>query len=74
VRPATHGSFDDAAVAGGHCEVCQPDACCCLDGGPLPCDPFDGSVGPDGRPKPPETPWPRYHPVPTRPMLGPTDR
>lgn len=45
----------------------------CIDGGPLGYDPSmdDGSLGRGGS-KAPEIPWPRYHPVPTRPIFGPT--
>jgi hypothetical protein len=42
----------------------------CLDGGPLEVDPFDPNVDADGQPKPPEVPWPRFHPVPTRPVFA----
>ncbi|GAA5507847.1 hypothetical protein [Novipirellula caenicola] len=41
-----------------------------FDGGALTVDPFDSSVGQDGSIKPPEIPWPRFHPVPTRPVFG----
>ena len=39
--------------------------------GSLEADPFDTCVGENGKPKPPEVPWPRFHPVPTRPVFGP---
>ncbi|TWT79915.1 hypothetical protein CA13_13250 [Planctomycetes bacterium CA13] len=39
--------------------------------GPLEVDPFDDSVDQSGVVKPPEIPWPRFHPVPTRPVFGP---
>lgn len=42
----------------------------CVDGGPLDVDPFDPTLDVDGNPKQPEVPWPRYHPVPTRPVFG----
>ncbi|MGB7329583.1 MAG: hypothetical protein WBD31_32210 [Rubripirellula sp.] len=47
----------------------------CLDGGSLDVDPFgsdfDSEFGAGGgEPKPPEVPWPRFHPVPTRPVFG----
>ena len=45
---------------------CSSSQGCCLDGGPLDCDPFDHQ----GEPAPPEIPWPRFHPVPTRPVFG----
>ena len=41
-----------------------------FDGGALKVDPFDTSVDENGIPKPPEIPWPRFHPVPTRPVFG----
>jgi hypothetical protein len=36
----------------------------CLDGGPLEEDPLEQV------PAEPEVPWPRFHPVPTRPIFG----
>jgi hypothetical protein len=42
----------------------------CLDGGPLEVDPFDCSLDVNGNPKQPEIPWPRFQPVPTRPVFG----
>lgn len=42
----------------------------CIDGGPLEVDPFDPSLDVNGNPKQPEVPWPRFHPVPTRPVFG----
>ncbi len=30
----------------------------------------DSSLGEHGSQKPPEVPWPRYHPVPTRPVFS----
>jgi len=41
-------------------------------GGPLEIDPFDTSVDSQGTPKAPEVPWPRFHPIPTRPVFGGT--
>ncbi len=42
----------------------------CIDGGPLEVDPCDPSLDVHGNPKQPEVPWPRFHPVPTRPVFG----
>ncbi|WP_246151376.1 hypothetical protein [Rubripirellula reticaptiva] len=43
----------------------------CIDGGSLEVDPFGSAFGSDStEPKPPEVPWPRFHPVPTRPVFG----
>ena len=57
-----------------HDDPHQPPTHCveddCFTGGSLECDPFDTSVGPEGKPKPPEVPWPRFHPIPTRPVFG----
>lgn len=41
-------------------------------GGDLEFDPFDTSQGEFAAPPPPppEVPWPRFHPVPTRPVFG----
>ncbi|GAA4463808.1 hypothetical protein [Novipirellula rosea] len=41
-----------------------------FDGGALAVDPFDSSVEQDGSIKAPEIPWPRFHPMPTRPVFG----
>lgn len=43
-----------------------------LDGGPLDSDPLDPLLDENGNPrkKPDEIPWPRFHPVPTRPVFG----
>ncbi|MDA8743133.1 hypothetical protein N9N28_00745 [Rubripirellula amarantea] len=40
----------------------------CVSGGALDVDPFDQSAGEHRPPAEPEVPWPRYHPVPTRPL------
>ena len=70
--PADHGgafgawSNDPGAAAGSQCAGGD-----CVIGQPLEVDPFDTSVDPDGKPKPPEIPWPRFHPIPTRPVFGP---
>jgi len=45
----------------------------CIDGGPLEVDPLDPSLDFNGNPKQPEVPWPRFHPVPTRPVFGISD-
>lgn len=42
----------------------------CVDGGQLEVDPFDPTLDVYGYPKQPEIPWPRFHPVPSRPILG----
>ncbi len=42
-----------------------------LDGGPLECDPLDPAAGEHGKPKQDEVPWPKFYPVPTRPVFGP---
>ncbi|WP_442509119.1 hypothetical protein SH528x_000669 [Novipirellula sp. SH528] len=41
-----------------------------FDGGALAVAPFDSSVEQDGSIKAPEIPWPRFHPMPTRPVFG----
>jgi hypothetical protein len=33
-------------------------------------DPCDPSLDVNGVPKKPDVPWPRFHPVPTRPVFG----
>ncbi|TWU40905.1 hypothetical protein [Novipirellula artificiosorum] len=47
-----------------------PWGCDTFGGGALTVDPFDASVDEQGTAKPPEVPWPRFHPVPTRPVFG----
>ncbi|WP_146458311.1 hypothetical protein [Rubripirellula tenax] len=42
----------------------------CSDGGALGFDPFDPNAIEGGQTEPPEVPWPRFHPVPTRPVFG----
>lgn len=42
----------------------------CIDGGPLDFDPLDPTLDEQGNQRQPEIPWPRYHPVPTRPVFG----
>jgi len=42
----------------------------CSDGSPLDV-PAVGLGGNAPQAKPPEVPWPRFHPVPTRPVFGP---
>ena len=67
------GCVDGSCVANEHgFHACQSSAAggFCLDGGPLEVDPFDPNLDVDGNPKPPEVPWPRFHPVPTRPVYG----
>lgn len=61
------GHCDDPGHCDGHCgaPIAAP-----LDGGPLGIDPFDTTVELDGAPKTPEVPWPRFHPLPTRPVFG----
>lgn len=69
---------DGSSLPGGHCDphahpvhdgVMHQGVL--IDGGPLEVDPFDPSVDVDGNRKQPEIPWPRFHPVPTRPVFGP---
>lgn len=43
----------------------------CIGGESLDVDPFDTANGEYAKPpEPPEVPWPRFHPVPTRPVFG----
>lgn len=66
-------AFNDASDLGDGIHAGDFDSSgeACIDGGPLGHDPsMDGSAG-GGDTKPPEIPWPRYHPVPTRPIFGP---
>ena len=81
--PADHGGlFGHWHTANS---PCRRQACCnqphgathegqtagfCIDGGPLAVDPLDPSLDVDGHPKQPDVPWPRFHPVPTRPVFG----
>jgi hypothetical protein len=63
-----HGVDHVGACTDGHCE--EPSRC--LVG--MPCDggPLDPTLDLDGNPKKNEekVPWPRFHPVPTRPVFG----
>ena len=43
----------------------------CIGGESLSVDPFDTTQGEYAKPpEPPKVPWPRFHPVPTRPVFG----
>lgn len=53
-----------------HADPCHQTAGFCLDGGPLEADPFDPTLDANGNPRKPEVPWPRFHPVPSRPVFG----
>lgn len=44
----------------------------CLDGVPTDADLCDPALDVNGHPKQPQVPWPRFHPVPTRPVFGAT--
>ncbi len=59
IGAGVHGHVSDAHCTSSFCETD------CL-GGPLEEDPF----GDEKKPAPPEIPWPRFHPVPTRPIFG----
>jgi len=41
-----------------------------IDGGPLECDHQEPSLEGNEPPKKDEIPWPRFHPIPTRPVFG----
>jgi hypothetical protein len=41
-----------------------------IDNGALTVDPFDTTTGEFSDPKKDEIPWPRFHPIPTRPIFG----
>jgi hypothetical protein len=68
-----HNVDQVGACTDGHCE--DPSRCLVgmpCDGGPLDSDPLDPMLDLDGNPKKNEekVPWPRFHPVPTRPVFG----
>lgn len=69
--PVTHGATvsEISAAHGNSCEL-HGSSRICLDGGPLEVDPFDPTLDVNGNPKQPEIPWPRFFPVPTRPVFG----
>lgn len=46
----------------------SPPTAACLTGGALEADPFDPASVPGGV-EPESVPWPRFHPVPTRPII-----
>ena len=67
------GGFANGPV--GNLSECHCGANChrgagCLGGDELSLDPFDTSQGKYAVHEEPEIPWPRYHPVPTRPIFG----
>ena len=68
-NPVGHGN---SAGHGSHCQAnsypLSPGGC--LMGDELGGDPFDTTQGEYAKPEDPEVPWPRYHPVPTRPVFG----
>jgi len=68
---AVQAIFPEQPLAPGHAcgSACQADDC---DGGILPMevDPVTG-LPCVKKSKAPEVPWPRFHPVPTRPVFGP---
>ncbi|KAA1261666.1 hypothetical protein LF1_42210 [Rubripirellula obstinata] len=60
--------MDHAAGAIGSSVDCSLDY---IGGESLAVDPFDTENGEYAKPpEPPEVPWPRFHPVPTRPIFG----
>ncbi len=75
-------AFNDASDLGDGIYAGDFDASgeACIDGGSLGYDPSfpafgdpafgDPAFGGSNQPAPPEIPWPRYHPLPTRPIFG----
>lgn len=76
-------SLDGVSLAGHHCNdpSCVLDhhfidgqgihgARFAIDGGPLEEDPFGPVAGSNGAASESEIPWPRFHPIPTRPVFG----
>jgi len=67
--------FDDPADSGGLLGPWHTDPLVhsleqaegCLDGGPLSNEPLLVEQAPES-----DVPWPRFHPLPTRPVFGPT--
>ncbi len=69
------GRIDSSASGPIACDRCLGDTTAeeCSSGGCFSdCDgEFDSLCEEDeGKPKPPEIPWPRFHPIPTRPVFG----
>lgn len=58
----------------GHCDYEESGQTLCLDGGPLQSDPFGEyeCASDTGKKAESDVPWPRFHPVPTRPVFGPS--
>lgn len=67
---AHRGTVTEVSTARGNPGEFHGSSGICLDGGPLEVDPFDPTLDVNGNPKQPEIPWPRFHPVPTRPVFG----
>tara|TARA_R110002049_G_scaffold4601_5_gene32268 strand:+ start:381643 stop:382029 length:387 start_codon:yes stop_codon:yes gene_type:complete len=69
---AEHGFHDADQIAAETVVAGNVDDGCLL-GDPLHHDPFDSSVAVGRKPEEPEIPWPRFHPIPTRPVFGPSN-
>lgn len=66
--------YDSAALTAelieeGAVLVPSPEGLLCSGVSPLDMSAVDG-CGREAKPKPPKVPWPRFHPVPTRPVFG----
>lgn len=71
--PHDHGGLlgDWRHAADHDCEhPCRSLEPLAIDGGPLDLDGRDPALEINGKPKKDEVPWPRFHPVPTRPIFG----
>ncbi|QDT01654.1 hypothetical protein K227x_00210 [Rubripirellula lacrimiformis] len=65
-----HGSDDFDPMMLDESFTGEPTDAVCFDGGPLQLDPSDPAFGSHGKSEAPEVPWPRFHPVPVRPVFG----
>lgn len=73
--PTDHGGlFGDWKNVGAAAQLFSPQSHSVsdfsIDGGPLECDSLEPSFEEQKAPEKDEIPWPRYHPVPTRPVFG----
>jgi hypothetical protein len=66
-----HGSSGHRPSGIEHAAATLESGVDCIGGDSLEADPFDTNAGEFAKPPdPPEVPWPRFHPVPTRPVFG----
>ena len=71
VDPAATNAFSQPPNGIDHATGTIGSTVDCIGGESLSVNPFDTTQGEYAKPpEPPEVPWPRFHPVPTRPVFG----